>query len=105
MRPHGREPGRGTAIKVKDAGMISHTGVRKWLVARRRRRESAPARGAGGRKHRRALLQVVRAGVPAGCVSIPCRYIHTTSETADIRDALAASGLLLAALSADIDVG
>jgi putative aminopeptidase FrvX len=98
--------GAGPAIKVKDSGMISHPGVRKWLV-RTAEKKGIPYQTEvlqDGSTDARSM-QLVRSGVPAGCVSIPCRYIHTPSETADLRDALAASELLLAALSADIDIG
>jgi endoglucanase len=86
--------------------MLSHPGVKGWLV------HTAEKAGLpyqlevleGGSTDAR-VIQTARSGVPAGCISIPCRYVHTPSETLDYRDALAASKLLVAALSADIDIG
>jgi len=46
-------------------------------------------------------VQVSRAGVPAGTVSIPCRYVHTPSQVADYNDALGAVRLLVSALSGE----
>jgi endoglucanase len=40
-------------------------------------------------------IQLTRAGVPAGCLSIPCRYIHSPSEMVDRNDVHNAVQLLL----------
>jgi endoglucanase len=79
--------GNGPAIKVKDSGMIAHPDVRDRMI------EVAEAynlpyqlevllRGSTDA----AAMQLVRAGVPSGCVSIPCRYVHSTTETVDEAD-------------------
>ena len=44
-------------------------------------------------------IQLTRAGVPAGCISVPCRYVHAPSEMVDYRDVQNAVKLLLALLS------
>jgi len=36
--------------------------------------------------------------VPVGCVSIPCRYVHTASEMVDMRDVENAVKLIVAML-------
>ena len=41
-------------------------------------------------------IQNTRCGVKTGGVSIPCRYIHTPAETADLEDAQACVQLLAA---------
>jgi len=97
--------GDGPAIKVKDGGMLAHPGVKNWLI------ETAEANGipyqlevlTGGTTDACAI-QLTRAGVPAGCVSIPCRYAHTPSEVVDYGDVTGAVGLLLAALSKPIEL-
>jgi endoglucanase len=37
--------------------------------------------------------------VPAGCISIPCRYVHSPSEMVDYNDVQNAVQLFLALLS------
>ncbi len=97
--------GAGPAIKIKDGGMLSHPGVKDWLIR--------TAEAAAIPYQREVLtagttdastLQVSRAGVPSGCISIPCRNVHLPSEMIDYGDAEAAVRLLSAALSAPIDI-
>ncbi len=79
--------GAGPCIKVMDGGMLSHPGVKNLLI------ETAEAHGIpyqlevlrGGTTDA-AAIQLVRDGVPAGCVSIACRYFHTPSEMVDMDD-------------------
>jgi putative aminopeptidase FrvX len=97
--------GRGAAIKVRDSSFISDPRLVRWMVAVAEK-ENIPYQlevlefgGTDGR-----AIQLTRAGVPAGCVSIPCRYIHSPSEMVDYRDVQAAVRLLVALLSGPIDL-
>jgi len=98
--------GAGPAIKIKDSGMLSHVGVKEWLI---RTAESAripyqrEVLVAGTTDA--AAIQVTRAGVPAGCLSIPTRYVHMPSEVVDSGDVDGAVKLLVSALSGPIDIG
>ncbi len=91
--------GDGPCIKVMDRGMLSHPGVKNLLI------ETAEARDIpyqlevliGGTTDA-AAIQLVRSGVPAGCVSIACRYSHTQSEMVDLEDVENAVRLLVATL-------
>jgi endoglucanase len=92
--------GGGAAIKVHDPGLVVPIEVRDWMVNR------AEADGipyqlellAGGSTDASGI-QTARAGVPSGCISIPCRFIHTNSETVDMRDVEACTALLVGLLS------
>lgn len=92
--------GGGAAIKIHDPGLVVPPAVRDWMIAR------AEADGipyqlellAGGTTDASGI-QIARAGVPSGCISIPTRFIHTTSETVDIRDVQACVDLLVGLLS------
>jgi len=52
----------------------------------------------GGTTDARAM-QLTRAGVPAGCLSIPTRYIHSPSEMVDFNDVQQAVQLLVELVS------
>ncbi len=92
--------GAGPAIKVKDSGMIAHAGLVRLM--RRRAEESDLAYQLevleGGSTDARAM-QVAGPGSAAGCISIPCRYVHTQSETVDQNDVDGAVALLVSLLS------
>ncbi|KPJ53787.1 hypothetical protein AMJ39_03070 [candidate division TA06 bacterium DG_24] len=95
--------GKGPAIKVKDAGIVSHPKVRQLLIDGARRRgipyqlEISDGRTAGGQ-----AMQATRSGVPTGVISVPCRYVHTPSEMVDLGDIEGGVRLLLYAMTADM---
>lgn len=96
--------GAGAAIKVKDARHIVPPAVKNLMI------DTAEQHGipyqieilTGGSTDASAIQQV-RAGIPSGCVSIPCRYAHTVSETVDITDVQACVDLLTAILANPIE--
>jgi endoglucanase len=49
-------------------------------------------------------MQTTREGVPAGCDSIPTRYVHSPSETVDFNDVQNAVKLLVSVLGKPIKV-
>ncbi|MHB1317308.1 MAG: M20/M25/M40 family metallo-hydrolase, partial [Anaerolineae bacterium] len=102
-RPMAVSLGAGPAIKVMDSGMLAHPGVVRWMIATCEAQGIAYQREVllGGSTDARAI-QTSRAGVPAGCISIPCRYVHTPSEMVDYGDVQDAVTLLAALLSGPI---
>jgi len=79
--------GGGPAIKIKDRSFIAHPEVRRLME------ESAKKIGIpyqfeimeqGGTDA--GAIHVTGGGVPSGAISIPCRYVHSPVETADITD-------------------
>lgn len=97
--------GKGPAVKVRDGGMIADPRLVRVMV------QVAEKAGLpyqlevleGGTTDARAM-QIARAGMPAGCVSIPCRYVHTPSEMVDFNDVQNAVKLLAALLSQPISL-
>jgi endoglucanase len=97
--------GDGPCIKVMDSGMLSHPELNECLI------QTAEAQNipyqlevlVGGTTDA-AAMQLVRSGVPATCVSIACRHVHTQSEMVDMDDVQNAVKLLLAVLAAPIEM-
>lgn len=79
--------GNGPAIKVRDGGMLADPRVVDLMV-RTSVKHKIPYQmevlEAGSTDAR--AIQLTRAGVPAGCLSIPCRYIHSPAEMIDLGD-------------------
>jgi endoglucanase len=100
-KPMAVELGKGPAVKVQDRGMIAHPAV-KGLLVQRAQEADIPYQlevlewGTTDA----AAMQLVRAGVPAGCLSIPCRYVHSPSEMVDEGDVENCVRLLLEVLRA-----
>ncbi len=95
--------GDGPAIKVRDSSFIADPRLVNWMVKTAEdsgipyQLEVLEAGGTDGR-----AIQLTRSGVPAGCVSIACRYIHTPSEMVDTDDVDNAVKLLVQLLSKPI---
>jgi putative aminopeptidase FrvX len=98
--------GKGPAIKVRDSGMFSDPQVVDWMVetAERNKLPYQLEVLEGGTTDARAI-QLSRAGVPSGCISIPCRYVHAPSEMVDLNDVQNAVKLLVALLIKPIQLG
>jgi endoglucanase len=98
--------GKGPAIKIRDSGMLADPRVVEWMINRAEKEEIPYQREVllkGGTDGR--AIQLTRSGVPAGCLSIPCRYIHTPSEMVDFQDVQNAARLLLELLQNPVRLG
>ncbi len=91
--------GKGPAITVKDASMISHPSLTKYLV------ETAHSQKI---PHQLELLEhggtdagrihLTRGGVPSSVIGVPTRYLHSPVEVLDVRDLEWSVKLLVSAL-------
>ncbi|MBK8984576.1 MAG: M42 family metallopeptidase [Chloroflexi bacterium] len=99
-RPMAISLGKGAAIKVKDSGMIAHAGLVR-LMKQRAEAANIPYQLEvldGGTTDARSM-QIANGGVAAGCISIPCRYVHSQSETVDANDVESCVRLLIEILA------
>jgi len=96
--------GKGTAIKIKDGGHIVPKEVVDLMVDTAEKNNIPYQREIllGGSTDA-AGIQISRAGIASGCISIPCRFVHTVSETVDINDVQASVDLLAAILTNPIE--
>ncbi len=95
--------GSGPAIKIRDGGMLSDPRVVEWMTRAADKARIPYQREVllGGTTDARAM-QLVRSGIPVGCISIPCRYVHSPSEMVDMRDVQNAVKLVVAMLQSPI---
>lgn len=97
--------GAGPCIKVMDSGMLAHPAIKNLLIETAETHDipyqlEVLSRGTTDA----AAIQMARNGVPAGCVSVACRYYHTPSEMVDVEDVENAVQLLLAVLATPIEI-
>jgi endoglucanase len=92
--------GKGPAIKIKDSGIVVDPRIVDWMVKTAEKAKIPYQREVllrGGTDA--SSIQLNRAGVPAGCISIPCRYVHSPSEMIDLSDVNNAVNLLVELVS------
>jgi endoglucanase len=96
--------GKGAAIKVFDSSQLPHHAIIETLrdIAEREgipyQLEVLPRGGTDA-----GTIQRSRAGVYTGTISMPCRYMHTVNETANVDD-IDACVRLLAAFIEQVDL-
>jgi endoglucanase len=91
--------GEGPTIKIMDSAVIAHPKVRDKMIAVAEKNQIPYQREvltAGGTDT--GVILLTRQGIPAGAISIPCRYIHSPNEMADLEDVKRAVKLLTALL-------
>ena len=80
--------GKGPAIKIMDSSVICHPDMIQKLESQAKTLDMPTQRDimrAGGTDA--GVMHTTRIGVRTGGVSVPCRYIHTPVEMADLKDA------------------
>lgn len=98
--------GKGPCVKFQDGGMLADPRVVKWMIRTAEKSKIPYQREVllFGSTDARAM-QLTRAGVPAGCLSIPVRYVHSPSEMVDYNDVQNSVKLLTALLRSKVDLG
>jgi tetrahedral aminopeptidase len=97
--------GKGPCIKIQDAGMIADPRVVQWMIRAAEKSKIPYQREVllkGGTDAQ--AIQIARAGVPAGCISVAVRYVHSPSEMVDFSDIQNAVKLLTAVLRTPFDL-
>lgn len=96
---------KGPTVKVYDPYLVAHPGLVKWMLALAEKHKIPCQREVltGGGTDAGAI-QLTRSGVPATCISIPTRYIHSPSEMVSTSDVENAIKLLNAVLSSKIEI-
>ncbi len=94
----------GAAIKAKDGSLVTLPYVKDKLIEVAEKNkikyqiEILEYAGTDA-----GAMSLSRSGVRAGCISIPCRYVHSTNEMASKEDIINCQKLLEAFLEEDLD--
>jgi len=97
--------GKGPCVKIRDSGALSDPRVVQWMIQTAEKNKIPYQREVllfGGTDAH--AIQLTRAGVPAGCLSIATRYVHSPSEMVDFTDVQNSVKLLAAILRTPIDL-
>lgn len=88
--------GEGVAIKVKDAGIIVPPEVKKDMVETCKLNDIPyQMEVLDGGSTDTASINLTKNGIPAGCISVPTRYLHSSAEKLCISDVDNAVKLLI----------
>ena len=96
--------GNGPAIKIMDSSVICHPDMIQKLESQAKALDMPTQRDimrAGGTDA--GVMHTTRIGVRTGGVSVPCRYIHTPVEMADLKDAQDCVKLLTAFVQSKLE--
>ena len=99
------ELGKGPCVKFRDPGMLSDPRVVDWMISTAEKAKIPYQREVlliGSTDARE--IQISRAGVMTGALSIPCRYVHSASEMVDYKDLKNSVKLLTAMLSKPVTI-
>ncbi|MGZ4920043.1 MAG: M42 family peptidase, partial [Halobacteriota archaeon] len=92
------ELGKGPSVTVVDGGgrgLITPESVLRWIEGTASNAGIAYQRDvSGGGTTDATAINLTRAGIPAGVVSVVTRYLHTPVEVLDVRDLDAAADLV-----------
>ncbi len=98
--------GKGPAVKIRDVGMLADPNVVAWMTRTAEKARIPYQREVLTVGSTDAMpIQVSRAGVLAGALSVPVRYVHSPSEMVDMDDVQNAVKLLAALLKSPVKLG
>ncbi len=96
---------KGTAIKVKDNSILTHSKLRKHMINIAKDNNipyQMEVLEHGGTDS--GAIHLTKMGVPTGAISIPTRYVHSTIETASKNDIINSIKLLIKVLESNIQL-
>ncbi len=96
--------GKGVAVKIMDAGLLTHPIIKEKLISLCEKGE-IPYQPEVLEKGRTDVgaIHLTGGGVPSGCISIPARYIHSSGEMVSKADLKAAFSLTKSLLDEGIE--